>query len=135
MIAITTRGRKVEIPGNVGELSPKQYEYYCFLAFALGGGVIDDNSIRVRWFSYLLGFGQADYTLLRKDHKDELEGQMESALAGYFIAHGEDSDRMRLDFSTPINLLPEYKGFKGSGDWLEGVTFGEFTESRLTNIC
>ena len=36
--------------------------------------------------------------------------------------------RQSLDFDTPVNLLPEYKGFKGPGDWLDGITFGEFVQ-------
>ena len=53
METITTRGRTIEIPAHVDELSPEQYEYYCFLAFALGSGTIDLDYFRVRWLSYL----------------------------------------------------------------------------------
>lgn len=124
METIITRGRSVEIPANVGELAPEQYRYYCFLAFALGGGVIDGDYFRVRWLSYLVGLGKADFTLLRQQHMEELKAQM-GAVDGFFIAAG---DRVRLDFDTPINLLPEHDGYKGPGDWLDGVTFGEFVE-------
>ena len=30
MEKIRTRGKIVEIPANVEELNPEQYEYYCF---------------------------------------------------------------------------------------------------------
>lgn len=124
METITTRGRMVEIPTNVGELTQKQYEYYCFLAFALGSGAIDLDYFRIRWFSYLVGLGKADFTLLRHEFAEELETQM-SAVDGFIANEG---NRVTLDFSTPVNLLPSYKGYKGPGDWLDGVTFGEFAE-------
>ena len=124
MESITTRGRSVEIPTNVGELSPKQYEYYCFLAFALGSGAIDLDYFRVRWFSFLVGLGKADFTILKAEHAAELEKQM-AAIDGYFVEIG---DRVSLDFTTPVNLLPSYRGYNGPGDWLEGVTFGVFVE-------
>lgn len=34
METITTRGRSVKIPTHVSELTPAQYEYYVFLAYA-----------------------------------------------------------------------------------------------------
>lgn len=118
----------MEIPEGVWELTPKQYEYYCFLAFALGAGAIDNDFFRVRWFSYIVGLGKANFTLLKKVHADELNSQMDEALAGYFVAHADEHDRLSLDFTTPRNLLPTYRNYKGPGDFLEGVTFGEFTE-------
>ena len=48
METITTRGRSVKIPTHVSELTPAQYEYYVFLAYALGAGVIDGDYFRVR---------------------------------------------------------------------------------------
>jgi len=124
MESITTRGRSVEIPTNVGELSPKQYEYYWFLAFALGSVAIDLDYFRVRWFSFLVGLGKADFTILKAEHAAELEEQM-AAIDGYLVEIG---DRVSLDFTTPVNLLPSYRGYNGPGDWLEGVTFGVFVE-------
>lgn len=118
----------MEIPDNVGDLTPKQYEYYCFLAFALGGGIIDVDYFRIRWFSYLIGMNKADFTILKKVHIDELESQMEDAISGYFVTNDGGNNRIHLDFSTPTNLLPSYRGYKGPGDWLDGVTFGEFVE-------
>lgn len=128
METITTRGHNVEIPSCVGELTPAQYEYYCFLAFALGGGVIDIEYLRVRWISYLIGMGKADYTILKPEHIAELDGQRK-AVDGFFRTRTIDGEnRLSLDFDSPVNLLPEYKGFNGPGDWLDGVTYGEFVK-------
>lgn len=124
MEAITTRGRSVEIPTYVGELTPKQYEYYCFLAFALGNGTIDLDYFRIRWFSYLVGLGNADFTILKAEHVAELEAQI-GIIDGFFVNTG---DHVTLDFTTPVNLLPSYGEYTGPGDWLEGVTFGDFVE-------
>lgn len=124
METITTRGRSVEIPTHVSELTPKQYEYFVFLAHSLAAGVFDVDYFRVRWLSYLIGLGKADYTILKPQHIAELERQA-GAIDGFFVSEG---DRVFLDFNTPVNLLPEYGGYKGPGDWLEGVTYGEFAE-------
>ena len=83
METITTRGRSVDIPVCVGELTPAQYEYYCFLAFALGGGVIDLGYFRTRWFSYLIGLKKVNYTILKPEHIAELEPQ-QKIIDGFF---------------------------------------------------
>lgn len=128
METITTRGRSVDIPVCVGELTPAQYEYYSFLAFALGGGVIDPDYFRVRWFSYLIGLKKVDYTILKPEHIAELEKQ-QGVIERFFRTKTVNGvERQSLDFDTPVNLLPEYKGFKGPGDWLDGITFGEFVQ-------
>lgn len=118
-------GPKKEIPTYVAELTPAQYEYYCFLSYMMMSGAIDADGFKVRWMSYLLGFGKADFYILKADLASEIEAQLSKLEA--FITQGPDGDK-RLDFNTPVNLLPEYKGYIGPGDWLEGLTFGEFTE-------
>lgn len=125
MIKINTRGREMEIPGYVEELTPEQYRYLLFLTVALGRGIIDAEYMRVRWMSYLLGMGDTDYTILLPEYIAEIEEQLrEGALRGYFTE--EDPDTVAI--STPLNLMPEYNGRKGPGDWLQGVSFGTFTE-------
>lgn len=126
METITTRGRSVEIPTCVDELTPEQYGYYCFLAFAMGGGVIDIDDVRVRWLSYLIGLKNVDYTILKAEHIAELERQ-KNVIDGFFKTRTVNGvARQSLDLDTTVNLLPEHKGFKGPGDWLDGITFGEF---------
>lgn len=124
MKTITTRGRRIEIPETVGELTPGQYEYYCFLSYSVGNGLIGLDYFRVRWLSYLIGLGRADFTALKPEYIAELEAQMDT-IDGFFV---ESGNGVSLDFTTPVNLLPEYKGYKGPGDWLEGTTFGVFVE-------
>ncbi len=124
MKTITTRARSVEIPTHVSELTPEQYEYYVFLAHTLSMGSISGDYFRIRWFSYLIGLDKADFTVLKPKYIDELESQI-GAIDGFFVTEG---DRVHLDFSTPVNLLPSYGGYQGPGDWLEGVTYGTFVE-------
>ncbi|MBE6305704.1 MAG: hypothetical protein E7082_07320 [Bacteroidales bacterium] len=126
MKTITTRGRSVTIPECIDELTPKQYEYYCFLAFALGGKVIDIDYFRVRWFSYLIGLGKSDYTILIPQYIEELESQKQS-IDGFVKTKTMNGEtQYSLDFNTTTNLLPEYRDLKGPGNWLDGITFGEF---------
>lgn len=124
MEKIRTRGHIVEIPANVEELTPKQYEYYCFLAFALMAKAITPEYFRIRWFSYLIGLRKADYTILKAEYVEELEKQ--SAVIDNFLTGSEGN--IQLDLDTAKNLLPECRGYKGPGDMCQGVTFGEFIE-------
>lgn len=135
METITTRGKKVDIPTNVAELTPKQYEYYCFLAFALAAKMVTPDYFRIRWFSYLLGFGRSDYTILKPEYITELEEQI-SAVDSYLVKETiGDREFVHPDFDTVLNLLPEYKGYKGPGDFFKGVTFGEFVECCTVAEC
>lgn len=128
MVSISTRGKTVEIPAHVSELTPEQYEYYCCLASALGSGAINMEYFRIRWLSYLIGMGKANFTILKTEYIAELNEQM-TVIDGYLQPVGKDgAHRVTLDFNTPVNLLPSYRGFTGPGDWLDGVTFGEFVE-------
>lgn len=132
MKTVTSRGKQIEVPTHVSELSPKQYEYYCLLASALGSGFIDVDFFRVRWFSFLIGMQRSNFTMLKPEFIAELEEQLE-AVDGFIIDSG---GHVSLDFTTAVNLLPSYKGYNGPGDWLDGVTFGTFVEclTILENI-
>lgn len=135
MKTITTRGKTVEIPSCLVELTPQQYEYYCFLSFTLAAKVISVEYFRIRWFSYLIGLGRADYTILRPEHIRELEAQL-SAIDAFFVHEAVDGkERVHLDFDTMANLLPEYRGYKGPGDLLSGITFGDFIECYTVAEC
>lgn len=128
MEAITTRGRTLEIPSHIEELSPQQYVYYCFLSFALSGGLITVERFRIRWLSYLIGLGKKDYTVLKDEYIAELDQQIK-VIDGFFrpsVISGRE--QMHLDFDTPNNLLPKYKGYVGPGNWLEGISFGDFVK-------
>lgn len=128
MRTIHTRGRNVEIPECVDELTEEQYEYYIVLSYALAQERITPEYFRVRWMSYLIGLKEVDLTILRQEYVDELMGQMD-ALEAFLIREIIDGKEcLRLNFETGRNLLPEYKGYSGPGDMLHGVSFGEFTE-------
>lgn len=132
MIRITTRGKIVDVPQWIDELTPKQYRYYCVLASMLAASTINLDYFRIRWFSFLIGLERLDYTMLREEHLAELESQVDEVMAGYIVRTGQPAPHdLRLNFDTPRNLLPEIGGHKGPGDWLNGVTFGEFVECAI----
>ena len=129
MIQITVRGKAVDVPQWIDELTPKQYRYYCVLASMLASSTIDIDYFRIRWFSYLIGLEKIDYTVLRDEHIAAIEDKMDEVLSGYIIKTERPAPHdIRIDFDTPRNLLPEVGGYKGPGDWINGVTFGEFIE-------
>lgn len=124
MKSITTRSKQVEIPTAVDELTQAQYEYYCFLALALGAGTIDPEYFRVRWLSYLIGMGSSDYSILRPEFIAELDAQVAAVDSFFLDGHPGRS----LDFNTTVNLLPEFAGYRGPADWLDGLTYGRFVQ-------
>lgn len=129
MITIQTRGKTVEVPQHVDELTPKQYRYYCMLASMLAAGNIDLDFFRTRWISFLIGLGRMDYTLLMPEYIAEIEAQTSAITDGFIIHTGQPAPHdVRIDFDTPRNILPDYNGYKGPGDWLDGMTFGQFVE-------
>lgn len=119
MIKFRFRGNMKEIPGCVEELNIHQYERYLYLALALSSGMIDVAQARTRLISLLLGLS-VNYTRMLPDIIEEIEAQA-SAINEFF-----DGERLIVD--TPKNLLPEYEGYKGPADWLEGLPFGRFVE-------
>jgi hypothetical protein len=126
MREIRSRGHKHSVPDCIDELKPAQYKYYCLLASALANKVITFDYFTVHWCSYLIGM-KVDYTKLLPQHINELQPQAE-ALAQCFVKYDQASGVYKLILETPINLLPEEDGHKGPGDWLDGMTFGEFVQ-------
>ncbi len=124
MITIRTRGREVEIPAEIDELNPAQYEYYCSLLLAVAAGAMDSEAFRVRWLSYLVGLKRANFTILLPEFREELAAQL-SAVDSFLNPEPEGSP---LRIATTRNLLPSYRGYSGPGDWLEGLRFGDFVE-------
>jgi len=129
MIQITTRGKTVDVPQWIDELTPSQYRYYCVLASMLAASIIDVEYFRIRWISFLVGLERLDYTQLRPEYVAEIDSHAAEILTGYLISTGQPEPHdVRIEFETPRNLLPEFGDYKGPGDWLNGIKFGEFVE-------
>lgn len=125
MKKIEFRGKELEVPQCIDELTPEQYVYYIYLGSWLTGGHIDLTFWRVRWFSYLAGMGTANYTILRPEYIAQAEA-LRDAVTGPFLV---DSTAGKVPtFKTCRNLLPEYHGYKGPSDWLNDLKFGEFVQ-------
>lgn len=128
MIEIITRNKKKLIPEYIDELTPEQYEYYLRICWVLSAGAIDLEYFRTRWFSYLIGMEGADFILLKKEHRRELEAQI-SAVDGFIVTTPDG--REAPDLCTCRNLMPKAEGYTGPGDWLDGVNFGTFTDCLM----
>ena len=143
MQKIFYNGREHEIPERIEELSTDQYLAYLSLwsktmifqdynwAFAdvaqiqmpSGAVLVPLADPRLNWLMTLLGISQpgllADGRLLELwEARHSVEG---------FIKRDDDG---KWDFTldTLVNLWPEFGEYRGPGEWLEGVKFGEFTE-------
>lgn len=125
MIKIDLRGRATEFPQMLDELTPQQYVYYIHLASCLAGGLIDLEFWRCRWFSFLAGLGESNYTMLKPEFIAEAEALLHPVTDPFLSTSGK---RIAPTFRTCRNLLPEYQGYKGPSDWLNEVSFGKFVE-------
>ena len=119
MIKILSRGKELEIPGYIDELDPDQYRRLLWLYMAHLNGMMPDE-IRRRWLSFLIGLD--DYRILLPEYVAELEEAL-PLLDDFFDTDGAPS------LLTTRNLLPEEGGWRGPGDWLHGVSFGDFVEA------
>ena len=125
MKKIVFRGKELEAPQCIDELTPEQYIYYIYLGSWLTGGNIDLEFWRVRWFSFLAGMGSSNYTILRPEFIAEAERLRDSITDPFLV----DTSRGKAPtFKTCRNLLPEYRGYKGPADWLNDVKFGDFVQ-------
>lgn len=106
------------------ELHPAQYLHYLELGTLLGSGAISAPIWKERWAAYLLGLPAAMAPILREEAMAELEAVAARISVGFLL----EQEPPRLNFNSTVNLLPEYQGSKGPGDWLNGMTFGEFIQ-------
>ena len=121
--------REVEIATALDELTPDQYQYLITLSGLYASVTeVTEDEFRVRWMSYLSGHGTIDFTLFSRE-RQEIYREAMKMTDGFFIRSNDG--RLIGNFDTERNLLPETDGengeLKGPGDWLEGITFGEFT--------
>lgn len=130
MVRFYNGEKEIEIATELEDLSPAQYLYFIALSTVYADSrVMTENDYRVRWLSYLSGLGNVDFTLLTDDRKRYYLDAM--PLTDGFFERRPDG-RLFPSFDTAANLLPEIEGYKGPGEWLEGMTFGEFTECVMT---
>lgn len=125
MVEIKTSFKSYQVPSELSELTPDQYEYYLFLASCLAAGAVDIERFRVRWLSYLMGMQLHDYTLMNDDVVEQIRNQ--AGVVDNFIEVSPDGN-FSLKFDCVVNLLPVCDGFSGPGNWLDGVSFGDFVE-------
>ncbi|MDE6235342.1 MAG: hypothetical protein K2M56_06295 [Muribaculaceae bacterium] len=127
MKKINIDGREIMIPECIGELTPGQYARYVFLTSHLLTGGLDNERFRIRWLSYLAGL-PVDFDSYRDPIASDLAHELH-VTDGFFRPSEQDGAIiLRPDYDCERNLLPEYEGLRGPGDWLDGLPFGEFTE-------
>lgn len=122
------RGATVSIPTGLFELEAKHYPYYCLLGMALASGAVDADYFRIRLISYLAGMENGDFTLLLPEVAAPLEERLHMMDAFLVKRNADGAERLFADFDSVRNLLPEHRGYRGPGDMLQGMTFGQFTE-------
>lgn len=128
MEKIEYKSKTVEIPSVLDELNNSQYQAFLMLAVMMRQGIITPAQFRVKFLSSLLGM-KTDYTVYREDVIHQLDGQLHK-LDGFFsYRDGENNERIVSPvLSTGRNLMPDFGGWHGVGDMLNGMTFGDFCE-------
>ena len=125
MRKITLKGKTIEVPTGLDELTPELYLEYIRLAMMLTAGHISLESWRKTLYSRLAGLKGYEYTLLRDRYRAEADRQLE-AVTATFLRDTPDGPVPRFD--TCRNLLPRLGDYTGPADWLNDLTFGQFTE-------
>ena len=122
MKEITYNNQKKEIPD-----SPKEYYRYLELVLMMNAGEISPFQMRCKLLSCLLGMKHS-LLLCRGEIQEELLAQL-PALDGFFDITSQDGMTVYdARLKTGRNLLSAYKEWKGPGDMLSGITFGQFIE-------
>lgn len=122
--------KEVEFPTALEELTPEQYRFFISLSSLYGAGTIDADELRERWLIFLAGLGLVRLSLMTEERRATLMGAM-PLTNSFFIK--DRNGNLAPNFDTRKNLLPEVKTedgriYKGPGEWLEGMTFGELTD-------
>ena len=123
MVKVIFRGRELEFPGSVDEMTPQQYRELLTSVLMLQASEFPPLEVRRALFAMLAGVS-APLRILKDEVLAEIDARL-SALDGFFrmTLSGEV-----LKWQPVCNLMPECEGYKGPGDLLDGVSFGEFVE-------
>lgn len=124
MVHVEFNGRDFSLPECTAEMTVAQYDMllHVSLCGALMGSSIKDAA---RDLLLCLLDLRCRFGLLKPELQQQLEALM--PVAENFFREDEGG-KWLPDLDTVRNLMPEYLGHKGPGHWLEGMTFGEFTE-------
>ena len=125
MKSITFRDKKIEVPECLDELTPAQYGYFVRLGSWLAGGLIDLETWRARWFSYLAGMGASIYTILKPEYIEQAAPMVDDVTSPFLALTDKG---MQPVYNTCKNLLPSYGGYSGPKDWLDDVSYAKFVE-------
>lgn len=123
MKTVTYRGRTFQVPENIDELTPGQYRRYLEISLMNDRGFISKTGLRCKLLTLLLG-ERTDISFLSEPIFKEAMDHI--GLVFPFILGGKIHDSLTL--YTGANLLKEWDGWKGPGDMLDGVKFGDFID-------
>lgn len=136
MVDVKYSDKTVSIPEEFEELTHKQYRFYLYLSMLLLQRMISKKEFEVRWMSFLL-----DMKLPYTQYQDEIIAQLDKqrhCLKGFFydVKQPDGSILQNPILETGKNLMPEFSGWKGVGDMLNGLSFAKFVEclNRLALI-
>lgn len=121
MRVIYYQNRQVSVPETLEELTPAQYYRYLEIATMANQHILSEPGIRLKILSLFLALPVDMGHLPPSTWKETLA--LLSLTDPFVIREGKS---FRLDLSTGINLLPEWNGFHGPEDMLNGVSFDTF---------
>ena len=111
----------MSVPETLEELTPAQYYRYLEIATMANQHILSEPGIRLKILSLFLALPVDMGHLPPSTWKETLA--LLSLTDPFVIREGKS---FRLDLSTGINLLPEWNGFHGPEDMLNGVSFDTF---------
>lgn len=127
MKEITLNNKLKNIPECLEELSAEQYERFLELSLLLNGGHITPREMRTMWLSELMSICSPYQRYYASDQVAELDSQLHEIDSFFKISQGASGEVVYEPvLNTGVNLLPEYKGWKGVGNMLSGLTYDKF---------
>ncbi len=130
MVEILYKGKPVNIPSYLEELSTDQYIEFLKLSSIMSKGFITPADFRRKFLSRLLGMKADEYTIYKKDIVQELDAQL-GKLDDFFVYEDLPDGKGRSvtpRLQTTRQMMKEYAGWVGPGNMLDGMTFGDFTD-------
>ena len=121
MKTILFREREVRVPQSLQEFTRPQYEKYILLAAWVMNGIVTLDQWRERLFCILVGTDYRLFSILKEEIRNSVAEEIKNCTEP-FISGGQPA------FNCALNILPEYHGYKGPGDWLNGLEYGKFVK-------
>lgn len=135
---VTKPMKKIQIPSDLDELTPEQYQYFLQLIGLAQSGVLDYTDIQTRMVYFILGMKHHPRIFNNKSiNSDETREQIcynistiADLLDFLFIIEDHQGDRQFQPARTIHNFFPKIKNLYGPEDAFQNLSVIEYVHAR-----